>query len=108
MKKNLVGMILVGAILLAGPNAWSADAASKFGRGIINIGFGWFEIFNEIGKESDQRGPLIGFPSGLVRGTAFALVRTLAGVYETVTFPFPNGKRGYESVILPESVFKRR
>lgn len=108
MRKKISALLLTGVILLGGPNAWCQDAASKLGRGISNVGFGWFEIFNEIGKASDQHGPIIGFPTGLVRGTAFTLIRTLAGVYETVTFPIPNGQRRYDPILLPESVFKRR
>lgn len=88
-------------------SAW-ADAGTKFGRGLSNTAFGWFEIVNEIGNESDRHGPFIGFPSGLIRGTTFGLGRTLAGIAEILTFPWPNGNRGYEPLVLPESVFSRR
>ena len=100
--------VLVLMILLAPPRWAYADAGTKLGRGLVNTGFGWFEIVNEIGNESDRHGPWIGFPSGLVRGTAFGIVRTAAGVYELVTFPFPNGKKGYQPLVLPESPWTRR
>lgn len=102
------------ALLFLFLNVWAApawadpDPATKFGRGLSNVALGWFEIFNEIGHESDKRGPWIGFPSGLVRGTAFTVVRTLAGAYEVVTFLLPNGSKGYGPIVLPEFVFDQR
>jgi len=102
-------LLLLGLLMGAFPRIASADAGTKFGRGLSNTGFGWFEIINEIGNESDRHGPLIGFPSGLIRGTVFAVIRTVAGVYEVVTFPFPNGsQKGYGPIVQPESVFDRR
>lgn len=99
--------IIVLMILVVAPRwAW-ADAGTKFGRGLTNTAFGWFEIVNEIGNESDRHGPWIGFPSGLLRGTVFGIGRTLAGVYELVTFPLPNGQRGYGSIVSPETPWVR-
>lgn len=95
-------------LIWGGGTVWAADAATKLGRGITNAGFGWFEIVNEVGIESDQHGLWIGVPSGLLRGAASGVLRMLAGVYEVATFPLPNGKKGYEPILLPESVFKRR
>ena len=96
-------------IWLAMPRwAWADDPGTKLGRGLVNTAFGWFEIVNEMGSQSDKHGPWIGFPSGLVRGTVFGIGRTLAGVYETVTFLLPNGERGYEPVILPATPWVRR
>ena len=89
-------------------NLARADAGTKFGRGLSNTAFGWFEIINEIGNESDRHGPFIGVTSGLIRGSVFGIGRTLAGIAEIITFPWPNGKRGYAPIVLPESVFSRR
>lgn len=94
--------------LTAAGTARAGDSATKFSRGLLNTAFGWFEIMNEIGNEADREGPAIGIPAGFLRGTFFAAGRTLAGVYEMITFPFPNGKKGYEPILLPESVFQRR
>ena len=98
--------IVMMTLLQSGP-AW-ADAATKLARGASNAGLGWFEIINEMGNESDRRGPIIGMGSGAIRGAVFGIVRMAAGAYEIVTFPFPNGKRGYAPVVQPESVFARR
>lgn len=101
---------LVLLILWLGWNAgplWAAgDASTKLARGFSNVAFGWFEILKQIGNESDRHGVWVGLPSGIVRGAVAATARMVAGAYETVTFPFPNGARGYEPLILPESVFK--
>ena len=95
-------------LLGVGPGTARADAATKLSRGVNNTALGWFEVVNEIGNESDRHGPWIGFPSGLIRGAAFGLIRTAAGVFEVVTFPFPNGGKGYAPIVLPESAWVRR
>lgn len=106
MKAKLFFTILTLLLLTTRP-AW-ADAGTKFARGLSNTAFGWFEIVNEIGNESDRHGPFIGLPSGLIRGMVFGMVRTTAGILEMVSFPWPNGKKGYAPIVLPESVFTRR
>ena len=96
------------SLLLAAPAPLWADGATKLSRGVNNAVFGWFEIINEMGNESDRHGFWMGLPSGMMRGAVFGVGRTLAGVYEIVTFPLPNGKRGYQPVVLPETVWARR
>lgn len=108
IRRVLVLSLLLAAIADGGAIAFGDDAANKLGRGIQNVTFGWFEIVNEIGNESDRRGPLIGFISGLVRGAGLGLIRTTAGIFETLTFPLPNGEKGYGSIVIPETVFHRR
>lgn len=108
MKKVFCILGLMSVLCVVSPQLAWADGGTKLGRGVSNLLFGWFEIVNEIGNESDRHGIWIGLPSGLVRGAAFTAARILAGAYEVVTFPFPNGSKGYEPVLLPESVFKRR
>ena len=100
-------VVILMVMFVWSATAW-ADAATKLSRGVNNSLLGWFEVVNEVGNESDRHGPWIGFPSGLIRGTAFAVVRTAAGIYEVITFPLPNGKRGYKPIVLPESPWTRR
>lgn len=107
MRQGGRGLILF--LLLAGNvgPVWAAgDASTKLARGVSNLAFGWFEIFKQTGNESDRHGLWIGVPSGLVRGTVATAARMTAGAYEVITFPFPTGSKGYEPLILPESVFK--
>lgn len=101
-------LLLLVFLVLWGPAPARADAATKFARGVSNTAFGMFEIPNEMAHEADRHGLFIGSLSGLLRGVLFGTVRTLAGIYEIVSFPFPNWKRGYKPVVLPESVFQRR
>ena len=108
MKKAFYVLGLLSFLWSVSPQMAWADGGTKLGRGMSNLLFGWFEIVNEIGNESDRHGIWIGFPSGLIRGTTFTIARVLAGAYEMVTFPLPNGSKGYEPILLPESVFKRR
>ena len=99
-------MVILLVLLMAPRPVW-ADAATKLSRGVNNVLLGWFEVVNEIGNESDRHGPWIGVPSGIIRGAAFGIVRTAAGVYEVISFPFPNGKKGYQPIVLPETPWAR-
>lgn len=99
---------ILGLACLIGVNSAWADPGTKLGRGLSNTAFGMFEIVNEVGNQSDKHGPFIGVPSGLVRGAVFGIVRTVAGIFEIISFPFPNGKGTYDPIVLPESVFQRR
>ena len=104
MKRYLIIFILWFAV----PRLVWADAATKLSRGVNNVALSWFEVINEMGNEADRHGLWIGFPSGILRGAVFGIVRAGAGVYEIITFPFPNGKRGYQPVVLPETAWTRR
>lgn len=106
MKRVFLFLALL--LMQSGLARAEADAGTKLGRGLSNMAFGWFEIVNEIGSESDDQGPLIGVPSGIFRGAVIGLGRTLVGVLETVTFIFPDAKGSYEPIIKPASVFAHR
>ena len=64
-------------------------ALDKLGRGVTNAVFGWLEIPSMMGLHYDERntgGSLVsGFAYGIVQGVR----RTVVGLFETVTFPFP-------------------
>ena len=107
MKRYLLFLFLL-CLIGVGPAWGTNDPATKVSRGIQNTAFGWFEIVNEIGESADKHGFWMGFPEGILRGSAFSVVRMGAGVFEIVSFPFPNGKKGYDAIVLPESAFKRR
>lgn len=79
-------------------------AMEKLGRGLINLITGWVEIpkrMDETNKRSSL-GPALTI--GLLRGLGHGFVRTTAGAYEIVTFPFP-APPGYQPIIHPEYVF---
>lgn len=81
-------------------------SGTKLVRGITNVVTGWVEIPKRINETSNQSGALSGFTWGLVRGLGYGFVRTIAGGYETITFPFPAPPE-YKSVIQPPYVFSQ-
>jgi len=108
-SKLSIGFLSACLIFNAAP-AWAGSVESnntpftKAGRGAINTITGWVEIPKRIQEEWDVSGPAMGFTWGLVKGFGYGFVRTAAGLYELVTFPFP-APPGFEPVIQPEFVF---
>ena len=82
----------------------AGKAFTKLTRGFVNIITGWVEIPKRIQETTQTSGAAAGFTWGLLRGLGHGFIRTAAGAYEFVTFPFP-APPGYESVIQPEYVF---
>lgn len=110
MKGLLKGIIICVAILMIlniATSGYAQDPAKKLGRGIANILTGWVELPKNIYDTSVEDNPLSGLTIGLAKGVGMTIVRTGAGVYETVTFPFPIPE-GYAPVLEPEFVFKSK
>ncbi len=82
----------------------SSGALTKLGRGAVNTVTGWVEIPKRMVETSQRSGALTGFTWGLLRGLGHGFIRTVGGIYEVVTFPFPAPSE-YRSVIQPEYVF---
>ncbi len=105
----VVALLATGVVLIGAPKA-SAEpmnaggAFSKLTRGGVNILTGWVEIPKRIQETCQQSGAGAGWTWGLLRGLGYGFVRTVAGAYELVTFPFPAPPR-YAPVIQPEFVF---
>jgi putative exosortase-associated protein (TIGR04073 family) len=81
-------------------------AFTKLGRGLANIMLGWAEIpvtFDKGVKKGKPLGYLLGVAP--VLGTARAVMRTSAGVYEVVSFPFSSREVNYEPILEPEFIF---
>ncbi len=74
----------------------------KLGRGLANTVTGVLEVPKAVQSISKSDGPAVGLSVGLLRGIGFALARTGTGVLDVVTFPFPLGRVGYDSLIQPE------
>ena len=103
MKILFVCMMVV-AILGMATQCYAQDPAKKLGRGVANILTGWVELPKNIYETSVEENVLSGLTMGLAKGVGMTIVRTGAGVYETVTFPFPIPE-DYEPVLEPEYVF---
>ncbi|MFQ5598660.1 MAG: exosortase system-associated protein, TIGR04073 family [Nitrospiria bacterium] len=75
------------------------------GRGIVNAGTGWVEFFRGIYDKTIEHDPVTGFLYGSLYGTGMTVVRTVSGVYETVTFLFAVPTQ-HKSTIEPEFVWQ--
>ena len=80
---------------------YGTGVGKKLGRGIANTAFGWLEIPKGIEKVGDENNFLAAITWGTLYGTGNAVVRTLAGVYEIVTFPVP-APSNFEPLVKPE------
>ena len=93
----LLASLGAAALLLSG----CAGPERKFGRGLNNATE--FARLGEIRRSMEQTGiwetPETAYTTGLIRGINRSLVRTGVGLYELVTFPFPD----YDPVFLPEN-----
>lgn len=103
LSKAMIICIAVSMILNIASVGYAQDMGRKLFRGVINIASGWIELPKNvyvIGMEHDfASGMVIGIPKGIL----MAVVRTGAGIYDTLTFPisFP---KDYKPVLEPEFV----
>lgn len=87
-----------------GPNG-APGAWEKVERGVSNLTVGFLlEVPKTVAAESESHGPAFGLTVGLIKGMGLGVGRTLVGVYELVTFPFPNGS-DYGPVLEPGTPF---
>ena len=77
--------------------AYEANSAQKLERGAINLTLSWLEIPHSIKAESHRRRPeylpvgIETFFIGFVKGTVRSVVRAGVGIYEMITFRYPQG-----------------
>ncbi|MFA6129873.1 MAG: exosortase system-associated protein, TIGR04073 family [Candidatus Omnitrophota bacterium] len=63
---------------------------NKLERGVINMATCWMELPAEVARVSNEQDPAAGASIGVVNGTITSVIRGLAGIYDTVTFPIPS------------------
>ena len=105
MKKALIISLALVMILSVATASFAQDPAKKLGRGVANILTGWVELPKNIYNTSIETNPLVGLTVGTAKGIGMTIVRTGAGVYEVVTFPFPLPE-DYMPILEPEFVFQ--
>ncbi|MBF0216464.1 MAG: exosortase system-associated protein, TIGR04073 family [Candidatus Omnitrophica bacterium] len=105
VKLMLVCMVVIGMMAVAS-DSYAQDPAKKLGRGLANILTGWVELPKNIYDTSVEENVLAGITMGLAKGVGMTIVRTGAGVYETITFPFPIPE-DYQPVLEPEYIFTK-
>lgn len=76
-------------------------AAEKAVRGLANAGLGLgVELPKTIYYDTLEDGPLYGLTVGVLEGLSWGIARTLVGIYEVVTLPFP-APEGYRPILTP-------
>jgi putative exosortase-associated protein (TIGR04073 family) len=76
-------------------------AAEKAVRGLANSGLGVVvELPKTVYYDTLEDGPLYGLTVGVLEGLSWGIARTLVGIYEVVTFPFP-APEGYRPILTP-------
>ncbi|MBN2097381.1 MAG: exosortase system-associated protein, TIGR04073 family [Candidatus Omnitrophica bacterium] len=106
MRKAL--LVLVAAIFISNlmiSPCFASDPMKKLGRGLVNTITGVVEIPKKVYTVSKNDNVALGLTWGLVKGVAVGMLRTAAGLYETVTFPIP-APADYEPMMEPEFVFE--
>jgi putative exosortase-associated protein (TIGR04073 family) len=107
-EKLLGGVVLAVAVLVSGlPAEVFAEelipplAAQKAVRGLANTGLGVVvELPKTVYYDTLEDGPLYGLTVGVLDGLSWGIARTLVGLYEVVTFPFPIPE-GYRPIYTP-------
>ena len=70
----------------ASPQEVVDGMVNKLARGVANVATGWLEIPKQTCLTYQQEGPVRGMTIGPLKGIGMTLVRTVAGVGETLTF----------------------
>ena len=104
MKKGFIIIVALMMILSMASTSYAQDPGKKLMRGLANIITGWVELPKNIYETSVEDNIFAGLTIGLAKGVGMTIVRTGAGVYETITFPFPIPE-DYAPVLEPEFVF---
>lgn len=109
MMAGFASMILIsGHIAAAYAEEWAGPAAAsqKAIRGVANAGLGVVaEVPKTIYYGTLEDGPVYGLTVGILEGLSWGIARTLTGVYEIVTFPFPIPE-GYRPMYQPPYPFE--
>ena len=100
----VVGLVVVIGGLVARAMAEEMvppAAAEKAVRGMANAGLGVVVEFPKtVYYDTLEDGPLYGLTVGVLEGLSWGIARTLVGIYEVVTFPFPAPEE-YRPILTP-------
>lgn len=102
--KFFTSMLLVILLVIFPVVCYAQEPFTKLGRGAANALTGWVELPKNVYSTSVENNPFAGLTLGLAKGFGMAIVRTGAGLYEILTFPFPLPEH-YKPILEPEYVF---
>jgi len=97
----LAALVACGVVVGLPADGAAQSAVRKAGRGLAAMTTSFLEVPGNMVREADRRGNAEGIPVGFVLGLGMIVVRTLVGVYEFVSAPFP-APPGYRPIIEPE------
>ena len=80
---------------------YTTGVGKKLGRGLSNVAFGWLEVPKGIQDVGDQNNFIAAITWGPLVGVGKAVVRTVAGAYEVLTFPVP-APNNFQPLVQPE------
>src|SRR2546426_7016542 len=87
-------------LLLASP-AGAQTATRKVLRGLAGMTTSFLEVPGNMVAETHTRGAGEGIPLGFAKGLGMIIPRTLVGVWEFISAPFPV-PAGYQPILSPE------
>lgn len=101
----LVGLFSVGAFAddISREQSTAGKFLHKLGRGITNMLTGWIEIPKNIAVNWEKTDPFTGLIVGSIKGIGWSWTRTVSGLYDVFTFPFPVPEN-YRPLMEPEFV----
>lgn len=77
------------ALADASEGEYSQRIADKLGRGVENAFVGWLELPHQIVKTTREKNIGQGMTVGFGKGLFYTVERMGVGVYEVLTFPYP-------------------
>ena len=103
-KTTTLFCTVFAASLFMTTTCFAQDPFTKLGRGVANTLTGWIELPKNIYNTGTESNAFAGVTLGLARGVGMTVVRTAAGIYDVVTFPFPL-PQDYKPILQPEYAF---
>lgn len=94
-------LVVVVAWFALVATAEAQTATRKFGRGLAGMTTSFLEVPGNMVEQTRKRGAAEGIPVGFAIGLGMIVPRTLVGVYEFVSAPFP-APAGYRPILRPE------
>ena len=95
---------LMSCIVLVPSACFAQNMLRKLGRGLANIITSPIEIPKSVQESFYEDGPVAAGTYGVLDGVYKFVARTLVGVYEVVSFPFPL-PADYAPIVEPEFLF---
>lgn len=115
-RRAIVGAVVIVGLLTVMGSAGRASADDltrkrkdislmfrKLGRGTMNLLTGWVEVPKGIATMWKETDPFTGVVVGGISGAGWGFARTMGGLYEMVSFPFPYPD-DYAPLIEPEFI----